>query len=257
MKKIYLLLVTAVCAICISCEGDEEASYWAAPENPVLVRKITTVVFNDAGEQVQSSAVEFEYEDGRLVSMSDGTKQQIFHYAGTKVTKRDDYENGAFIRTYKYVYEGGKVVSVQHDRSGNSIEAFQYAYEGDVLKYSYHTYLNPDGTIQNGDAYRNTYAYSDGNLVEQLYEGESTTWTRTFSDYDNGANPFRDMNPYIRIPMIGDMNRNNSRTIDSPIQNAHSTRTITYNSNGFPSQINATITSWSGTTFMVISYEYL
>lgn len=138
----------------------------------------------------------FNYDNGKLVNVVRGTSRIEFTYEGDKITASNVYVNNVLSSTSNYTYSGNLLTSILDNVQDEKTE---FTYSGGVLQGMKFSYLDNGVWIQNQ---REDYTFSNNNIQQKIrtdIEGSSSVSFKSTYDYDNANNPFRNMNPYLRL----------------------------------------------------------
>jgi hypothetical protein len=228
MKKIKLFGLGLLLSISLlSCSNDGGSP--ANSSSLILPKKIST----GEGTSNQSDTY-FTYNGNKIVSeITDVQYKTVYTYTGNFITKIEKFNYAELDQTTDFTYTNGKLTSVFYQES-------LYP-EYNVMRNYVH---NSDSTV----LYNNgILTFENGNLIEDASENNGTT---TY-EYDTKSNPFKNVlgigllleysgAPGLVFTMLSSPNSSSKNNCikGTDYYNGNTsvlfTRTITYNSNGYP-----------------------
>lgn len=243
MKNTILsvLLALVVLSSCSKSSGDEtQPVILNAPENSI--KKITeTVYYTPSGT---TYSVNFEYELGVLKRYFGANTKTEFEYLGNKIISAKSYNNNILQRSNTLSYLGDNLISVLADNG----EKTEFTYSGNTLSSM------ANGSVSGAIFVANEsqiYSFNSSNNLIQLiknnsFGGSQNSYKSAFT-FDTANNPFKMMNPYLRlvlsyesIDILSKNNKTQTFAFTSPTGTT-STQTeyynIIYNSQNYPTSI--------------------
>jgi len=266
MKKqifIKILLIAFVFANA-GCSGDDNNIVSEFTETPVLIKKITEVVYSNGSS---TSTIDFSYENGKLASSTTTYSDQAtiyrtdFVYNGDKIDYLLSYGDNVERGRNTYVYDGDTLIKIISDRADQS--QTKYSYANGTLSSSESGYVvNGTFTVSR----TTNFTFASGNLIEeQRYSTDFGTpvTSKTTSTFDGKNNPTKYMNKYLRYVFgtegFSGMDKNNKLTRLSYYPSTTSTPSLftyqmVYDANDFPTEIKQF--SPEGTIITLTKIEY-
>lgn len=191
MKKFLLFLLLAFVFTLFSCNSDDSPS----TSGGLKVASFREKIYVDGNLDSDYNFV-FNYQDGKLVNVVRGTTTIEFTYSGDKITTSNLYVNDVLSSTTDYNYSGSLLISIIYNGQQEKTDLF---YSGSVLQSMKSSYLDGGIWIQHQ---QNDYTFSNNNIRQKVrtnIDGSFSFSYQSSYDYDNANNPFRNMNPYLRL----------------------------------------------------------
>lgn len=240
----------------ISCTSDSDTS---TPS--VLIKKVTETIYYGGGSETNIS--DFEYQNNSLKRITTGTNYAEFIYSGNKITMSKSYQNNILDKTNTYTYTGDLLTSVISD--GDYPAKTEFTYSNQKLSAIVYKYLAGGNWITNrSEAIQfNTDLNVSQNIIWMDWGSGAMEYKELYT-YDNGNNPMRDMNPYLRLYFKGEgfdgksVNNVVSRQSFSPPTSTDSEDydyVTTYNGTNFPVEIKKYTSNGFLISKTVIEYQ--
>lgn len=242
-----------------SCSSDDDNG--SETQNPVLVRKITETVYYSATES-DTYVTDFVYDGNVLKRMVSGNSYTALVMSDDQIAFLKKYTNDIQTGQTGFVYNDGKLTQM----NGQNQERTNFTYNQNALATIQNQYFDEDVWVTNNTE---TYVFnSQPNLTQETIIGDlgggiTSNFRNTFT-YDSKNNPFRDMNPYLRLISgfegFDPKSRNNifTRTMYNPSTDTTpvgtQNYTIVYNASDFPVSIEKR--SDSGSLISTTLFEY-
>lgn len=266
MKK--LILISSLVIIALSCSRSNDTPE-AASETPVLLTKVisqdgTTSHYKYNGTKVSEILYNYGYKD-------------VFTYNEDVITKIISYNsNGAITETIDFTYENNVLKTVSISNAANTsktVYSYSYPNSSTVVCTKIRNYMF-NGSMQTVRDI-NTLTTNNGNVISEdvvYYYNNVLSGNITANyTYDDKKNPTKNITGFNKISIFifdyigentGTSNNMLSKSQLNVLTNGSSssytnTNTITYNSNGYPTQIIEK--QHNGSTLnsaFVTNYEY-
>jgi hypothetical protein len=191
MKKILLSGLLFILFVTASCSSDDSPS----ASGGLKVASFREKIYVNGNLNSDYNFV-FNYQDGKLVNVVRGTSTIEFTYSGDKITTSNVYVNDVLSSTTDYNYSGNLLTSIIYNVQDEKTDLI---YSGNVLQSMKSSYLDGGTWIQHQ---QNDYTFSNNNIQQKVRTNSDGSFAFSYKssyDYDNANNPFRNMNPYLRL----------------------------------------------------------
>ena len=236
MKKFLLLVLFAFVFTLFSCSSDDSPSGSGGLKVASFREKIYV-----SGNLNSDYNFVFNYQEGKLVNVVRGTSTIEFTYSGDKIITSNVYLNDVLSSTTDYNYSGNLLTSIIYNAQD---EKTDFTYSGSVLQSMKSSYLDGGIWIQHQQNY---YTLSNNNIQKRVRTNSDGSFAFSYKssyDYDNANNPFRNMNPYLRLIVnfeTIDIISNNNVTkqysypsLESTVPSLSHDYVIEYNADNYP-----------------------
>lgn len=225
-----------------SCSSDDSGTDIDPLDGP-KISSINEKIYYD-GSLDSEKNFNFNYENDILTNIVSGTTRVDFSYAEDKITDIKIYNNNVLQRTSNFTYTGVLLMSVASDTD----ERTDYTYAANKLQNIGGFYLDDDVWIQHQ---LRAFTFNNDLNIQQMiktdYFGSVTLTFKSSYEYDDFNNPFKHMNPYLRLFLnfeSMDIISNNNITAQYSYSSVGSTTpilshnyVIVYNSGNYPISI--------------------
>ena len=265
MKKNNLLFVSVLVILIFSmtsCSKNSTNENSTTPTTGIAntVKKITENTYSTSGNSIYT--LNFEYVGSVLKSYTSNNSKVELEYSGDKITNLKKYNNNILQTTNSLTYSGVNLTSIL---SSNG-EKMEFTYLGNTLNSS--TFGNMNGTTfepKNSVA----FTFTNNNVTQMIgtnfYNGSSSSY-KTTSTFDTANNPFKMMNPYLKLlfdfETIDVKSQNNEfqsfdyASTTSTSATLSQTYSVIYNSQNYPTNVKKFSGTVNGSLISEITIEY-
>jgi hypothetical protein len=186
-KNIIFLGVLAMVSVITSCSSEDSD---VVANSKTIKTFAETVYYN--GEIDYQNTSNFNYESGKLVSITDGSKKLEILYNGDKIIRANNYNNNNVLTGYNTLtYEGLLLKSILND---DEDEKTEYSYLNGILSSMTNSYRNGSEWESSRSQ---SYVLSNGNIQSSITSWFGSSFKNSF-EYDVKHNPMKNMNPYLK-----------------------------------------------------------
>lgn len=239
-NHIEIFVLAVIISLFSSCSNDDTNTEQVASLNRTIKKYSEKVYYNGQIDYQFSST--FNYENGKLISISDSQNKLEFSYNSGKITEVKKYVNNQLITTNFLSYNGNLLSSIVN---GDNDERTLFSYNSGLLATIQTQYF--DGGNWFTSVSKN-YTLQATNIKELITENFSFSYSsKSTFEYDSKNNPMKHMNPIVRLILQYETcdfisNNNVLERYSYPDVNSingtlSSQYTITYDSDNYPTLI--------------------
>jgi hypothetical protein len=191
MKKIIALGILAVVSFLNSCSSDDSSSN--SSTNSKTIKTFSEKIYYNGEINAQYTS-NFNYENGKLVSITSGSNKLELIYNGDKIVRSNSYQNNILTGFNTLSYEGTLLKSILND---DEEEKTEYSYSNGVLSAETSSFFT--GSVWQNSFIKN-YTFSNNNVqskITNFIQMGNNPWKSSY-DYDSKNNPLKNMNPYLK-----------------------------------------------------------
>ena len=243
MKKIYTSILGFGLLLLNSCSTNNSTENSTTINPPAnSLKKITEIAYYTPAGTTQIA--EFQYENGILKRLFNAGQSLEFEYNGTKIANSKRYLNSVLQNTTTFTYNADLLQTIQVNANERTI----FNYQGTVLaNLQYQGIQNSIWTTVQSESFTFNTSNNISQTIKIFNNGGSSSSYKSAYTYDTKNNPFKEMNPYIRlflnyesIDIISQNNKIQKFDFTTPTSTT-STQTeyfeIVYNAQNYPTSI--------------------
>lgn len=189
MKNFQYLVGLVLFLVICGCDSENNDSAAATPID--TIKNISEKIYYNGS--IDESAIDYNYNNGVLLSISSGLNKIVFEYNNDKITIAKIYTNNVLQGTIAFSYNDAQLIKIENNDNDQKTE---FSYINGLLATKKSFYKNGTSWIA-----RESTAYSfdtNSNIFQTNSSFLSTAvYTQNF-EYDNKNNIFKNMNPYLR-----------------------------------------------------------
>lgn len=186
--KIFLLL--SVIFFTNSCSNDDSVSTVPVSSNKTI-KKYSEKIYSNGQIQSQFSR-DFNYENGKLISISDNLNKMEFIYNLDQIIEVKIYNNNQLSSTNSLTYNGSLLTSIVNNLNN---EKTVLNYNNGVLSSLKNQDYNGTGWI---DTKIKIYTFQNSNVQKLITEDTGSSAYKSTFEYDTNNSPMKNMNPYLK-----------------------------------------------------------
>lgn len=247
-----LLQILLISGLFVSCSSSNDDEVMTEPTTPILLVKQNYLAANGTVE----GSMNYTYNGDKIVKMetSDGNEKVEFTYNGDEISKSINYVDNQIRQINEFFYTNGKLTS-QKVTESYSPHTYNYTINYDYVNENYVKYTRVTSYTTNSSTGAITYSTTDyeafisnGNLNKIISKSTNSGTTTYNYTYDDKNNPCKNIRGYTKAMIfdstnsdLSSINNLTKRTYNQLLLNTEytgtTTKTLTYNSNNFPSKI--------------------
>ena len=188
-----VVLLTFVVGLNFSCSSDDTNENGETVSLSKTIKKYSEKVYYNQQIDYQFTA-NFNYSEGKLVSISDAQDVLEFHYNSNKISQIKKYSNNQLVSTNYLNYEGSLLNSIVNDSND---EKKILTYNNGTLSLVKNQHLENSNWITDSEK---QYTFLTNNIQQIITVNYSfsSSYKSTF-EYDAKNNPMKMMNPYLKF----------------------------------------------------------
>ncbi|NJM80734.1 MAG: hypothetical protein HC854_16010 [Flavobacterium sp.] len=190
LNQIFLFL-TVVFSV-ISCNNDDTTIEEQIVSSNKTIKKYSEKIYYNNQIDYQFSA-DFNYSQGKLISISDSQNVLEFNYNSNKITQIKKYTNNQLVDTNNLSYDGDLLRSITNESND---EKTTFSYVNGVLSSQINQYLDNQTWITHLES---KYTFQMNNIQQLITKNFSfSSSNKSTFEYDEKNNPMRNMNIYLK-----------------------------------------------------------
>lgn len=241
MKNIFKFILLLGILILNSCsKSNEDNGSSIGPANSL--KKLSETVY---GSTTTSFSANFNYENGKLTSITNATNSLELIYTGDKITSTQVFANNVLLNSYSLEYQNSLLISITN--TTDNFERTFFTYNNSVISSIANQSLN-NNVWQ--DEIKDDYQFLDNNIIQSIhnsYNNGSVLSSKKTYGYDSKLTPMNYMINEVRylvaIQSCDFKNKNNQtnsyiyNTVSSSTPILENTFQTIYNSSNLPTSI--------------------
>ena len=189
----WRVVLLTVVGLNFSCSSDDTNENDETVSLSKTIKKYSEKVYYNQQIDYQFTA-NFNYSEGKLVSISDAQNVLEFHYNSNKMSQIKKYSNNQLVSTNYLNYEGSFLTSIVNDSND----------EKQILTYINGTlFLVKNQHLENSNWITDSekqYTFLANNIQQVIIQNYSFSFSnKSTFEYDDKNNPMKMMNPYLKF----------------------------------------------------------